>query len=143
MKLTKTSAQAVLALAFLHERQSDGVTQARQVAEHLAIPTESVLKILQLLTRQKLIESRLGRSGGYRLHRDADSITLLDVVEAIDGPIGGQVPLHDTQPHIARSKQLLSTICDQAAGHIRAELARVTIADLHRSTHEDALAAAG
>ena len=143
MKLTKAATQAVFALAYLYDKQTGGITQAKPVAGHLAIPTESALKILQLLARQKLIESQLGRGGGYRLSRDAQSITLLDVVEAIDGPIAAQVPLHSTAEHLAPSGQRLRAICEQAAGRIRAELARVTIAELHRSTTDDTLAAAG
>ena len=52
---SREKAQTALALAFLAEQESDTVVQARQVAAHLGIPTDSALKILQTLARQELI----------------------------------------------------------------------------------------
>ena len=132
MKLTKSSAQAALALAFLVERCDDGLVQARQIAEHLAVPTDSALKILQALARQGLIRSQLGRAGGYTLNRPPDEITLLDVFEAIDGPIAANVPVSEDDPTLAPAVQAPQRVVDRAAGHIRAEWAGTTITSLAR-----------
>ena len=59
MKLSKSSAQAVLAMAFLAEQPTGSVIQARQVGGHLGIPTDSALKILQVLARHGLLASQL------------------------------------------------------------------------------------
>jgi Rrf2 family protein len=130
MKLTKASAQAALAMAFLAERCGDGLVQTRQVAEHLSVPTDSALKILQALARQGLIRSQLGRAGGYALDRPADQITLLDVFEAIDGPITAAVPVSEQDPALAPAVQTLQRVADRAVAHIRAEWASTTIASL-------------
>jgi FeS assembly SUF system regulator len=52
---------------------------------HVAAPTVS--KLLKQLTRGGLIASLRGAQGGYRLARPAESITVADVIAAIDGPI--------------------------------------------------------
>lgn len=94
MKLSKTSAHAVLAVAYLASCKDNGVVQARQVAEHLSIQTDSALKILQVLAQHKLIDSRLGRSGGYQFTKLASEVTLLQIIEAVDGPVVSGIPPH-------------------------------------------------
>jgi FeS assembly SUF system regulator len=60
---------------------------------HVAAPT--VAKLLKLLTKAGLVESLRGAHGGYKLARPASSITVADVISAIDGPIAlTQCSLH-------------------------------------------------
>ncbi len=133
MKLTKTSAQAALAMGYLADRSEDRPTQARQVAEHLGIPTDSALKILQTLVRQQLLRSQLGRSGGYQMIAPAEHISLLQIVEAIDGPISAELPLHPTDDALARPLATLRETCARSAQQLRIELSRITVADLAAS----------
>ncbi len=130
MRLSKTSAQAALAAAYLHQQASTAPVQARQVGEHLGIGTDSALKILQALTRAGVLASRLGRGGGYRLAQPGDRTTLLHIVEAIDGPVTGHVPLPTSSGHLKASTQMLRHVCDLAAKRLCHELARTTVADL-------------
>lgn len=130
MKFTKTFAQAALAMAYLADRNEPGPTQARQVAEHLGVQTDSALKILQALVRENLLRSQLGRSGGYHLVRPPDEITLLQVIEAIDGPVAPDLPIHAEQDHLATAVQVLRGVCERVADHQRREMARLTVADL-------------
>ncbi len=139
MKLSKTSAHAALALAFLADQPAGVVIQARHIATHLGIPTDSALKILQVLARQEIIISQLGRTGGYRLHRQPQEISLAQIVEAIDGPINGSMRL-DSRESIAASVNLLQSVCDQAASRLREELSRTTVADLVRCKQPNSVA---
>lgn len=142
MKLSKTSAQAALALAYLALQDETQIIQAKQVAKHLGIPSDSALKILQALARHRIIHSRLGRSGGYRLAFKADEISLLQVIEAIDGPISGQVRVDNAPANIAGGLDLLQVISQQAADRIREELSQTTVADIVASNESQMLAAA-
>ncbi|MBB6429796.1 RrF2 family transcriptional regulator [Algisphaera agarilytica] len=130
MKLTKTSAQAALAMGYLAEQTATRPTQARQVAEHLGIPTDSTLKILQTLVRQQLLRSQLGRSGGYQMLVPAEYISLLQIVEAIDGPINTELPLDSPSPEVEGRLSLLHDVCMRSTEHLRRELSSVTVADL-------------
>ena len=141
MKLSKTSAQAALALAYLAEQDNTQIIQAKQVAQHLGIPSDSALKILQALARHDLIHSRLGRTGGYRLAMLPQDISLLQVIEAIDGPINGQVRLDHAPQSITGGLDLLQAISQQAAERIRMELSQTTVADLVKSNRTQILAA--
>ena len=63
---------------------------SRDIAHALQIPEHFLAKILQDLSRNRLLESFKGRGGGFRLARAPGTIKLLEVVEAIEGPQFGQ-----------------------------------------------------
>ena len=130
MKLSKTSAQAALAMGVLAVQADGQYLQARHIAEKLNIPTVSALKILQALTRGYLIESQLGRSGGYRLTSPASDVTLLKIVEAIDGPVRGQMRIDSAPEAVSQGVNRLREACDAAALALRAQLELTTVADL-------------
>ncbi|MEM9883121.1 MAG: Rrf2 family transcriptional regulator [Planctomycetota bacterium] len=130
MKLTKTSTQAALAMAFLSQQPESRPVQARQVADHLGIPNDSALKVLQALARQRLLRSRLGRAGGYQMSRPASAVTLLEIIEAIDGPVHAELPLTADGPAFDHPLGLLADACRRSAECLREELGRQTVADL-------------
>ena len=132
MRLSKTSAQAALAMAYLAEQEPGVVVQARHVASHLGIPTDSALKILQVLARHELVMSQLGRSGGYRLHKSADQVTLAQIHEAFDGPINRSMRLLARSDSVSVSLDLLQDACDEAADCLRQQLNKITVATLIR-----------
>ncbi|MFN3647984.1 MAG: RrF2 family transcriptional regulator [Armatimonadota bacterium] len=59
----------------------------REIGDRTAIPSALVAKVVQALARASLVETTRGRGGGVRLARDPAAISLLDVVEAIQGPL--------------------------------------------------------
>jgi Rrf2 family protein len=61
------------------------VLPAARLAEYHDIPAPYLAKSLQALKRAGIVESTTGRQGGYRLARPAVSITLLDIVQAVEG----------------------------------------------------------
>ena len=75
--------RALLYLAWLGERVT-----ADRISAEARIPRRSLARILANLSREGLVESEQGRSGGSRLARPADQISLRDAVEAAEGPFG-------------------------------------------------------
>jgi Rrf2 family iron-sulfur cluster assembly transcriptional regulator len=63
--------------------------QVRVVGERQAIPPRYLEQIFQRLRRADLVRGKRGPGGGYSLARAADEITLRDIVEAVEGPVGG------------------------------------------------------
>lgn len=63
------------------------VLSAAEIAERAHLEPPTVSKLLKRLAQARLVESFRGARGGYRLRRDPRSISLAEVVEAIDGPI--------------------------------------------------------
>jgi Rrf2 family protein len=132
MKLTRASNYALIALAHLVTRDK----AAHPVASHTiaakeGIPERFLLKVLLPLVPAGILRSVKGPNGGYALARPAKDITLLQVVEAVDGPIRGAVPPVGKGAAAALDKHL-GAVCEQAAALVRGRLAKVTLADLAR-----------
>ncbi|WP_320782762.1 Rrf2 family transcriptional regulator [Streptomyces sp. CRN 30] len=87
MRVSARADYAVRAMLELAVRQHGGPVKAETVALAQDIPHKFLEGILGDLRRGGLVESRRGGSGGYRLARPADAITVADVVRAVDGPI--------------------------------------------------------
>ena len=85
LRLSKKADYALMAMA--HLAVKPGSSSAREIAEQYAIPIELLAKVLQRLTRRGLLTSQQGTRGGYQLSRDADAISVADVINAIDGPV--------------------------------------------------------
>lgn len=130
MKLSKTSSLAALAMVYLASRRGEGFIQARQVGEYLTIPTDSALKVLQALSRHNVINSQLGRSGGYRLEVEPREVTLRQIVEAIDGPIEGEIPVRGYDNGLSDAVVELRKAANRVAHRVRGELERTTVADM-------------
>jgi Rrf2 family protein len=62
-------------------------TSAREIAEQYDIPIELMAKVLQRLARSELLTSHQGTRGGYTLSRPTTSISVADIIQAIDGPL--------------------------------------------------------
>ena len=86
MSLTKGARFGLYAVVTMARRAGERVS-ARAVAEDLAISENHVAKVLQLLTRAGIVASVRGVGGGYTLARDATHLTMLDVVECVEGPM--------------------------------------------------------
>jgi Rrf2 family protein len=87
LKLSKTGDYAVRAAISLARNYGDGYRKIRQIADDMALPEPYTPQILTMLARGGLAEARAGREGGYRLSRQPAEITLLEIVEAAEGPL--------------------------------------------------------
>jgi Rrf2 family protein len=84
--LSNTSNFAIRALVYLELYSSPAKKVGiKQMITDLDIPAQFLSKILQLLVKSKLLGSSKGPNGGFYLTKPAIDITMLDVVEAIDG----------------------------------------------------------
>ena len=64
------------------------IQSAVELAMHSRVPAPTVSKILKILTREGLVVSLRGAKGGYLLSRPAAQISLAQIIDAMDGPIG-------------------------------------------------------
>jgi Rrf2 family protein len=84
--LSNTSKYGIRAVVYLANQPDQKVKVGiKKISEDLNLPTPFLAKILQLLTKQKILSSTKGPHGGFSLLKDPDSITLLDIVTTIDG----------------------------------------------------------
>lgn len=87
LQISRKVEYALLAAVYLAGRNPEEMVSFREIGEAQDVPKEFLAKILCSLVTTGLIESRRGAAGGYRLARPANTITFLEVVEAVDGPI--------------------------------------------------------
>jgi len=87
MRLNQATDYAFRAVLYLSRLPRGQVVEARLIAGEENIPMRFLLKIFRLLTRAGIVESFRGVNGGYALARPPADITMLDVIEAIEGPI--------------------------------------------------------
>jgi Rrf2 family protein len=85
--LGKRGDYAVRAVLDLAQHHHQGLRKAREIAVTMRIPAGYLPQILASLVRAGLLEATAGRDGGYRLARSPQAISMLEVVEAAEGPL--------------------------------------------------------
>jgi Rrf2 family protein len=127
MKLSCASAYALHALVYLARHADTPRTASHDMARADGTPVMFLLKVLRPLVSAGLLDSLKGRVGGFRLARPAEDITLLEIVEAVDGPLHAEAPLASEDATFDRRLQV---VCEDVAKAVRPVLESVTLADL-------------
>jgi Rrf2 family protein len=126
MKLTHASSYALHAVTFLAAQKENAPVASHQIAKARGIPERFLLKVLKPLVSARVLASVKGPNGGYRLARPANDVTMLDVVEAVDGPLNGHRP--DAKGD--KLEYQLEMICREVTEKLRRQLEKVRITDL-------------
>lgn len=79
----KYGIRAVIFIASQHDQKSN--TGLKLIADELKVPQPYLAKILQTLSRRKILKSTKGPHGGFCLQSPVTELTLMDIIEAIDG----------------------------------------------------------
>ena len=107
LKLSKKADYGLMALQYMATVQyGDGgqypsgrVVNTKEIAEEHHIPHELLAKVLQTLAKHDMVESQNGPKGGYLLAREPRAISIAQVLEAIEGPLGIADCYHDKDEH--------------------------------------------
>lgn len=122
--MTSKSRYAVVAMAEL-ARSGEGPVPIAQIAERREMPVQFLEQLFSTLRRDGLLVSQRGVKGGYRLARPPESITVLEVVQALDGRVGEE----------AREA---GGIWEEGVEALREVFSSTTIADIARREAEEA-----
>jgi len=114
LSITSKSPYAVLALAELGRSAGSEPVPISELARRREVPVQFLEQLFAALRRAGVISSQRGVKGGYRFARDPSSVTVLEIVELLDGPLG-----RDAEGVFA-----------DAASAARAVLEQTTIADV-------------
>jgi Rrf2 family protein len=87
MQLTREGDYAVRALVDLAGRPRGEVVRTDALSATTGVPRPYLAKIIQILSRARLVQTRQGPAGGVSLLKDPATITLREMVEAVEGPI--------------------------------------------------------
>ncbi|WEO97624.1 Rrf2 family transcriptional regulator [Streptomyces sp. FXJ1.172] len=130
MRISARADYAVRAVLELAARQGNGPVKAEEIAAVQDIPHKFLEGILGDLRRAGLVESRRGGGGGYRLEKDAATITVADVIRAVDGPIVSVRGERPTGLSYTGTAQPLLPLWIALRANVRRILEGVTVADL-------------
>lgn len=130
MKLSRTVAYALQATLQLARSDPEVPVPCSRLAAEGKMPERFLLQILRNLVAHGILESTRGVDGGYTLERTPDDISLLEVIEAIDGPLTSTLPMSEGLP--AHSKSKLERALSEVTKLARRELAAVKLAHLLR-----------
>jgi Rrf2 family protein len=129
MKLTRAASYAIHALVHMAGQKQNLPTASHHIAQARGIPERFLLKVLKPLVAARVLQSIKGPHGGYRLARSPNDITLLEVLEAVDGPIRGQ-PAFPREETDGSLNKRLDGVCLGAADLIRKQLGKVKLSEL-------------
>jgi len=122
LSITSKSPYALRALAELARSGGDGPVPIGELARRRDIPVQFLEQLFAVLRRAGILRSQRGVKGGYSFARDPSQITVLELVELLDGPVGGGA----------------ESIFAEAAAAARAVLAKATINDVVERENREA-----
>ncbi len=93
MKLNRSTGYAVLAVGYIARNQDKKLVLSNAISEQYDIPLEYLLKILQQLTRANILRSKRGPRGGFSMAKAPSKISVLQIIEAVNGPMESQFKL--------------------------------------------------
>jgi Rrf2 family protein len=91
MRISRSTGYALLAVGYIAKNQGKKTVLSQDISKQYDIPLEYLLKILQQLVRANVLHSKRGPRGGFSLAKPTKQITMLEMIEAVDGPMTGQL----------------------------------------------------
>ena len=130
MRLTRAGEYAIRCVLYLAMHSDRALIGRKEIAEAMDVPAQFLGKVAQQLARAGIISIRQGSQGGYELARRPEDITLLAVIEAIDGEIFLNDCIH--RPESCDRQVICSVhlVWDDARRQLRDTLGKATLADL-------------
>ena len=130
MRVSAKSDYALRALIELASRTDGGPVSAEEMGKAQDIPHGFLQAILADLRRSGIVMSQRGQSGGWRMARDAASVTVADVIRAVDGPLVSVYGLRPEAVSYNERAQTLQRVWIAARHSLRDVFEQVTVADL-------------
>jgi Rrf2 family protein len=129
LRLTKRTDYAVRACLLLAV-SPDVPVSSRRIAQRMAVPDRFLPQVLADLARAGIIESTSGKLGGYRLRRDPTELTLLDLIETIEGPSRSEQCVLEERPCGGDPACALHPVWSAAQSAFLQVLAGTTLAEI-------------
>lgn len=129
MKIGRSTGYAVIAACYIAQQPAKKTVLSQEISKEYDIPLEYLLKILQQLVRGNILRSKRGPRGGFTLARPAAKITMLQILETVDGPMVNQMSIAD---HTGKEKAGLRAdkAFDKALSQAREHYGKITLANL-------------
>jgi len=132
MKLTTKSEYALLAVIYIARKSGDDFVKIDEICRKHEIPRKYLEQLLTVLKRNRYVKTKRGSSGGYKLARLADNISVAEIVRLMDGALAPTESVSSyfySQTPLEQEKKILSVFRD-IRDYIALKLENVKISDL-------------
>ncbi len=130
MRVTAKSDYALRALIEIARRTDSGPVSAEEIGRLQDIPHGFLQAILADLRRAGVLVAQRGQSGGWRMNKDADQVTVADVIRAVDGPLVSIYGLRPEAVEYNESAAVLQHVWIASRRSLRDVLESVTVRQL-------------
>ena len=129
MKISKTTTYAILAVAYVAKHSKNGLVSISTIANEYGISMVYLTKVTKFLVQADILRSKRGPRGGHSLSRPASEISLLEIIEAIDGPLDMTRDISELTSFAPFVKNMV-TICEDGTAKAKDILHKAKIADM-------------
>ena len=98
MKISRSTGYALLAIGYLAKNKDQKIILSQSISKKYKIPLEYLLKIMQQLVKANILRSKRGPRGGFSLAKSVSKISMLEIIEAVEGPMTSQLYLTELAP---------------------------------------------
>jgi Rrf2 family transcriptional regulator, cysteine metabolism repressor len=126
--LSRTVSYALQAVLQLADTGSEDPVPCRRLAAQGHMPERFLLQILRSLVTKGILQSSRGVDGGYTLERKLAEVSLLEIIEAVDGPLVAAAPVGEGFPR--QSKHRLRAVLEEMTEVVRRQLDSIKLANL-------------
>jgi len=131
MHLSQAAELAVRGVRVLVKKGDDRPIPMDVICEDADLPKQYLIKIFAMLAKADLVSPVRGKGGGYRLARSARDISILDVIEAVEGPVTLNLCQH-TPPQCDHEDCPIRPVWAELRETLRDKLSKVSLADTVR-----------
>ncbi|HUV41816.1 MAG TPA: Rrf2 family transcriptional regulator [Sedimentisphaerales bacterium] len=133
MKISRSTGYALLAVGYVAKNKDQKIILSQSIAKEYNIPLEYLLKILQQMVRANILRSKRGPRGGFSLAKPPKKISMLEIVEAVEGPMINQLNLTE-QAHGEKFSVKIEQVYDKAIAQAKSVFDKAKIATLLANT---------
>lgn len=130
MKLSRTVGYALRATLYLAAEEPNKPVPCSKIAKERDMPERFLLQILRNLVNQGVLRSTRGVDGGYTLASAPSDVSLLNIIEAIDGPLDQPDVAEDEADRSKSSESRLDAALKEVSATMRHQLDAVKVAHL-------------
>lgn len=135
MKLSTRGKYGLYAMYYLAEHQGEGPQSLQSIAT-TGVPKQYLEQLLGNLRRAGLVTSVRGAQGGYQIARPPGEITILDVMDAMEGPLSLSECMSDESCCTRSCQCPVRRVWQRLTDSINHELAGVTLGDMFQQTDD-------
>lgn len=129
MKISRSTGYAILAAGYIAKHKEEGIILSQSISKRYDIPLEYLLKILQQLVKVNVLRSKRGPRGGFSLGRSPKKITLLQIIEAVEGPMVGDFELSE-RPHREKFGTMAEKVYAKVVAQARSTFEKTKLSDM-------------